>query len=534
MPAEYPRPISATEVRDEIRVIGHSKAFAQSHRRIELLEYLCNMVLLGRHDEIKESTIALDVFGRTCEFDDKKDSIVRVEAHRLRQRLSKYYATEGSQDRVVIELAPGGYIPRFVVLTPAQVEGLASTAATSTAPTSTPAQVDGPASVIPTSTAALSPVRQWHFEPSSKLMLGAVALAVFALGAAVMTSRLGSGSNKPGPRPPSVAPAPPLTGGIRILAGSTKPYIDRVGRQWRADEYFAGGVAEPGPTDFLGRPPDPSLYRTMRYGDFSYAIPVPPGVYELRLHFAEPRFRSRTDVGIDGGEDQRHFTVLLNGKGLLNDFDVVTDSGNSAVDVRAFRDIAPAADGFVHLQFQGVEGQPFVNAIELIPGVPGRILPIRIRASDSSFTDQAGNIWNPDDYYIGGRLTTHKASVSRTPDPDLYLCERYGNFSYAIPVPPGRYAVTLYFAETYWDPEATSAAKGGVGSRVFNVSCNGAILLPDFDLLKEAKSFQAVSHTFHNLRPNGQGKLLLSFSPVVNYASVKAIEVRDEQERQPR
>src|SRR5260370_3842523 len=212
--------------------MGNSRAFAQSHRRIELLEYLCNMVLLGRHDEIKESTIALDVFGRTSEFDDKKDSIVRVEANRLRQRLSKYYATEGSQDRVVIELAPGGYIPRFVVLTPAQVEGPASTAATSTAPTSTPTQVDGPASVMPTSTAALSPVRQWHFEPSSKLLLGAVALAVFALGAGVMTSRLRSGSNKPGPRPPSLPPAPPLTGGIRILAGSTKPHIDRVRRHW--------------------------------------------------------------------------------------------------------------------------------------------------------------------------------------------------------------------------------------------------------------------------------------------------------------
>jgi hypothetical protein len=45
---------------------------------------------------------------------------------------------------------------------------------------------------------------------------------------------------------------------------------------------------------------------------------------------------------------------------------------------------------------------------------------------------------------------------------------------------------------------------------------------------------QAISHTFHNIRPNGQGKLLLSFSPVVNYASVKAIEVKDELDRQAR
>jgi hypothetical protein len=272
----------------------------------------------------------------------------------------------------------------------------------------------------------------------------------------------------------------------------------------------------------------------MRYGDFSYSIPAPPGVYELWLHFAEPNYRSGTGVGSEGGENERHFTVTLNGTTLLNDFDVVNDSGVSPVDVRAFRDITPAADGMVHLQFQAVVGPPFLNAIELVPGSPGHIRPIRIRAGDSSVTDHAGNVWNPDNYYIGGRLATHKGDVSPTPDPDLYASERYGNFSYAIPVPPGRYALTLYFAETYWDPEGKSSNKGGVGSRVFNVSCNGAMLLQDFDILKVAKPLQAISHTFHNIRPNGQGKLLLSFSPVVNYASVKAIEVKDELDRQAR
>jgi adenylate cyclase len=108
-------PASADQVRDEIRAIHRSRQFSQSRRRIELLEYLCNMVLLGRQDEIKESTIALEVFERTFEFDDKKDAIVRVEAHRLRQRLKKYYETEGAEDQVVIELQPGGYIPRFSV-----------------------------------------------------------------------------------------------------------------------------------------------------------------------------------------------------------------------------------------------------------------------------------------------------------------------------------------------------------------------------------------------------------------------------------
>jgi len=59
-------------------------------------------------------------------------------------------------------------------------------------------------------------------------------------------------------------------------------------------------------------------------------------------------------------------------------------------------------------------------------------------------------------------------------------------------------------------------------------SCNYVSLMRDFDLLQEAKPDHAVVRTFHNLEPNGQGKLLVSFSPVHNYAAVKAIEVVDE------
>ena len=465
------------------------------------------MVLLGRQDEIKETTIALELFDRTSEFDDKKDAIVRVEAHRLRERLAKYYATDGSRDRIVIELSPGGYIPRFVARTPEKQEPAAEAIAD-------------------------SPVRNGWFEPRWKMVVFAVPFLVLALSVGLALSRR---TPVPGISTPlavsgTVASASAET--IRILAGSPKPHIDRAGRRWGPDAFFTGGAAQPGPTDFLARPADASLYRSMRYGDFSYALPAPPGVYELWLHFAEPTYRGGNDVGSEGGENQRHFSVAVNGAALLHDFDVVNDTGSSPVDVRVFRDITPAADGLVHLQFQAVAGQPFVNAIELVPGIPGRMHPIRIRAGDASFTDHAGNIWEPDNYYTGGRLATHKGDVFSTPDPDLYAGERYGNFSYAIPVPPGRYAVTLHFAETFWDPEGKSTNKGGIGSRVFNVSCNGAILLPDFDVLKEAKAFQAVSHTFHNLRPNGQGKLLFSFSPVVNYASVKAIEVKDEQDRQ--
>jgi hypothetical protein len=110
--------------------------------------------------------------------------------------------------------------------------------------------------------------------------------------------------------------------------------------------------------------------------------------------------------------------------------------------------------------------------------------------------------------------------VTGTSDPDLYAGERYGNFSYAIPADTrDSYAVTLHFAEAYW---------GGPGSRIFNVNCNGVRLVENLDIYQQVGRLRAMTKTFHHLKPNAQGKLTLSFEPVVNYASVYAVEVEDE------
>jgi hypothetical protein len=113
--------------------------------------------------------------------------------------------------------------------------------------------------------------------------------------------------------------------------------------------------------------------------------------------------------------------------------------------------------------------------------------------------------------------------------PEMLREERYGNFSYSIPVPPGSYTLTLYFAETIFSPVAPPSMCRGPGCRVFDVTCNGVNLLHDFDVFQTGGgAFRLVVRSFHGLRPNGQGKLLVSFSPLVNYAEVRAIEVLDE------
>ena len=154
--------------------------------------------------------------------------------------------------------------------------------------------------------------------------------------------------------------------------------------------------------------------------------------------------------------------------------------------------------------------------------------PVRIVAQTNSYTDHSGRVWSPDLYASQGRLALHNRPVDLTADPGLYYGERYGHFTYAIPVATGRqYGLTLHFAETYFGPQ--NPGNGGVGSRVFDVYCNGVTLLRNFDIFKEAGGAnRAVEKTFHGLPASAGGKLLLTFAPVKNYACVTAIEVADE------
>jgi len=77
------------------------------------LRFVVERHLEGRDEELKESLIAIGVFGRPPGYDSKQDPIVRTEASRLRARLSEYYLGEGKGDSLAIELPKGGYVPVF-------------------------------------------------------------------------------------------------------------------------------------------------------------------------------------------------------------------------------------------------------------------------------------------------------------------------------------------------------------------------------------------------------------------------------------
>ncbi len=105
--------MNAELVRAQLDRILASAAFTDAERARRFLRYVVNCALEGRSGEIKEFVIAVEVLGRSTSFDPKTDPIVRVEAKRLRDRLSSYYAGEGWSDAVLISLPKGGYVPEF-------------------------------------------------------------------------------------------------------------------------------------------------------------------------------------------------------------------------------------------------------------------------------------------------------------------------------------------------------------------------------------------------------------------------------------
>jgi len=105
--------IPVGEIRSELDLILRSRAFAQSHRIRRFLEFVVEEHLLGQPQRLKEYVIGLEVFDRREAFDPRVDSIVRVEARRLRNKLEEYYRSEGREDPVRILLRKGSYIPFF-------------------------------------------------------------------------------------------------------------------------------------------------------------------------------------------------------------------------------------------------------------------------------------------------------------------------------------------------------------------------------------------------------------------------------------
>jgi hypothetical protein len=103
--------IRSEDVNSQLEKISRSEGFRKSERLRRFLQFTVDLTLRGDVWQLREHVIAREVFDRSAGFDPRVESIVRVEAKRLRRKLSEYYNSIGANDTVLIEFRTGSYVP---------------------------------------------------------------------------------------------------------------------------------------------------------------------------------------------------------------------------------------------------------------------------------------------------------------------------------------------------------------------------------------------------------------------------------------
>jgi hypothetical protein len=498
MSLTYPETrVGEADERHELHTILQADILKKAPNLQSFLEFVAEEYFAGRADKVKEYNIAVRALHRPESFDPESDTIVRVTAHALRKKLEQYYATEGINHAVHIHLPAGKYVLLFVCKQPKLGAGL---------------EVAHPPTGL-----ELLPQLSPSGAPRRRLWVGLGIAAVTLLslfGMYIATHRQKVHALKTGGSVPT--PSVGQDAVMRFRFGASKRlYLDAAGQPWIAEWYCQGGT----PFVHAGREiqgtDDQEIYQEGREGKFQCRIPVRSGTYQLQLLFADT-------AGDKEAVRQVVFTINNQPADAL---DVVDEAGGNDIAIgKVYAGIRPMADGTIHLDF--VSDGSFVNAIEITPSQTEGGQPIRMLAGPAVFLDEGGNSWLPERFFRGGRRTFHLDNVPKGANSRLFSWERYGHFHYFLPVIPGKkYSVRLYFSEGWFG--ADNGGPGGIGSRVFDVYCNGTTLLKDFDILKQQREGSVVI-TSHHVQPTAHGMLELYFTPVKNYPLVNAIEVLPE------
>jgi len=97
----------------EVMRIERSPLFTQSHGLQRFLHFVVEQTLAGEEDSLKETYLGMALYQKEATYDPREQPVVRVAATRLRDRLEQYYAAEGVDSRIRIDLPKGSYIPIF-------------------------------------------------------------------------------------------------------------------------------------------------------------------------------------------------------------------------------------------------------------------------------------------------------------------------------------------------------------------------------------------------------------------------------------
>ena len=310
---------------------------------------------------------------------------------------------------------------------------------------------------------------------------------------------------------------------VRILCGAKTPYKDKTGNTWSADTFYDGGQSVEVQAPIEGALPtaeDAELYRHGRSGkQFTYSIPVSPGLYSVRLKFAETKY----DYFF-----QRPFNVDINGRRVLRNFDIcqAARAPRKAYE-RVFRYLVPDENGRIVLHFSGgweptmKSDDAMVQAIEVLSELKPHI---RIDAgSEHDVVDWGGYVWNADSAFTGGKAIRSDAAVSQASptlyDQELYRTARTGrNLVYSVSVPPGLYTVHLKFAELWLKKP---------GDRPMNIAINGNTIRQNWDPATAAGQVNmAADIRVENVAPDQNGKITIIVAATAeNDAILQGIEL---------
>ena len=98
---------------EQLERVLQSRTLQNSENLKAFLRFVVEKTVADEDVQLKEYTIATEVFGRRSDYDPRIDSVVRVQAGRLRTKLQEYYTAEGKNDQIVIDLPKGHYHPVF-------------------------------------------------------------------------------------------------------------------------------------------------------------------------------------------------------------------------------------------------------------------------------------------------------------------------------------------------------------------------------------------------------------------------------------
>jgi hypothetical protein len=488
----------------ELRAVLQSEIFKKAPNLLHFLEYVAEQHFAGKADQIKEYSIAVQALHRPEQFDPQSDTIVRVTAHALRKKLENYYATEGAGHQIQIQLPSGKYLLQFIKKNQELVADAGSSVPQSQG-------VPQLAQESPQQFHASEPRRMWGMWLGAGVLCAALLATV---GMYLSKGRHAVNSTKSENQVPiQNAGQEPVT---RIRFGKQESsYIDAAGQAWATEKYCQGGSLFAHTGHEIQGTDDPAIFQQGREGKFQCKIPVPPGIYQLQLLFADTAGDKEAARQVDLTINNRRADAL----------DIVDEAGGDDIAIgKIYTGIQPMDDGAIHLDFTS-DGS-FVNAVEISRADSEEAQVFRMIAGPAVFRDYQGNTWLPERFFRGGRRTFHPDGLPKVADSRLFEWERYGHFHYLIPVVASKeYKVRLYFSEGWFG--GSNGGPGGIGSRVFDVYCNGTTLLKDFDILSAQKNGTAVI-TFDRVTPTAHGMLDIEFIPVKNYPLINAIEVEPE------